>query len=232
MARLNKSETENKARDLVRGFTQLQSMTFEDVTALGDRKAREAKAREYAAVALSLLGADATRFPDVFTSEYARFVEAVFDGKLKQRENARKSWQRAIYGITIDAAQKKVTDLVESMHVRGLRCTHGDISINRLKQWSEDVRAYVRWERNYSTDETVTVNPDDATQRAGEYTLRFEISTGGTTRSLAEMAVVIKAQQDLLDVVTEVTAVMARERVIWTYGIPEEAPAEAAEAQS
>lgn len=73
-------------------------------------------------------------------------------------------------------------------------------------------------------------NPDDDSQRAGEYAFKVEYSVSGTTYTPAEMAVVMKINQELMDAGNELTMLMAQEKVIWTWGIPEAVEVPAASA--
>lgn len=224
--KMNKTETIEFARKLASKNEAVNKMTGHEVEKL--------EWQERQIIAHNLLLQEEhwdrnSRYASDFGVAYENTITNVMGNKVRELKNARDAWKRATTGISSDEAARRARALIESMNIRGVRIdgetSLHSVSINRSEpgRWNEDARAYFRLERVYDGSQTV-VNPDDEKQYAGVYNMRIEMSTAGTSYSTAKMAVIIKAQQELLDAMTELEVVLANERIVWTRGIPE-APA-------
>lgn len=220
MAKLNKAEATSAAAKFAYGDETIKAMTLGEISKL-DYQARRALARKI--FNDQCYDVKINAIPNYRSAAMEAFVDAalnIWSRPEQALQNERKAWKRAISGTSLEEARKKLMDIVTSFNLRGAHISeYGRIELRRSEPgWSGDASLSWRFER---TEYIGTVNPDDPKQRAGEYELLLEVSTSGSSWSLAKMQVIHKAQADLLELAHELAAVFERERVIWTYGIPE-----------
>lgn len=222
MAKMNKSAAVEAAKNLARRHVEANAMTVEQVNALGDYNARRtAAARLYLPINLDT---------DYRRDAQGAFEDAVLNiwgSKLKALENARKRFQSAAKSMTLEQAHAKITELVKSFRLRGLRDSSDLTSVTVERACGVSASVYFRYERE---DGLGIVNPDDETQRVNSYALRIEFSWSSTGRTMAEALASANLYRELIDMAAEVEAVMGREKVVSTWGIPEVIVAEPVEA--
>jgi hypothetical protein len=219
----NKTATVKMAEDLGRNDPVAVNATLEQINAMS-WDARQVLARELGDVALSVAERNGlnTTYQSDFIYSYAHAVMSVWGGKVKRHEELCRRFRNACSGLTLEQATAKVKTLIDSFHVRGAKVSEGyNLSLRVERAWAVDASLYVQFTRS---DDTVE-NPDDPTQRAGSYSVRTELSWGFTTRDVANAVAAIKLYQELTEIAAEIEAVMGREHVIYTYGIPEPTPA-------
>lgn len=229
MAKLTKSDACEAAAKMARADAAVQALTTEESFKM-EWHERERFARQTPSYALLKSIDTQDRYYQDVEQAYVTAACKVWSGKAQELRNKREAWKRATSGITVKQAEAKVRDLLKSMNIRGMRGLDregyfGSFEVER--SWGAGATLYVRFEHDY--DQNVT-NPDDANQRAGEYHVKVEVRWSSTTRSLSESELALKVYRELLDAAHEVQAVMDRERVMWTYGVPEEKTEEIAQA--
>lgn len=218
MAKMNKTEALDAARNMAKRNEAVNAVTLNELAQLDCYKRRD--------YARTLMADTAVRRIDTHDRYLAEceqaFVDmavAIWGNKERELERKRTAFRRACTGLTVEQAQGKVRDFFASLNLRGARVGHDSLEVRR---GGVNSTLYVRIDRD---DFEGLRNPDDENQRAFSHSLRVEYSVSGTTYSPAEMALAIKINQELLDAGNELTATMARERIISTWGIPEVAVA-------
>ena len=122
--------------------------------------------------------------------------------------------------MTAEEAMAAVKKIVEDFHLRGtLRMSgfeDGHYSSLEVKRgYDVDATLYVKMDRDYKD----TTNPDDISQRAGKYDVEVEISWFGTSRSTRVAMLNSKLYAELAEMGMEIETRMAREQIVWTYGM-------------
>lgn len=228
MARLNKTATMELAKKLAFQHPDVKAHgTFEAVEALGDYEARQRHARVIATSFVppaEVSPANTADFVEAFTSAAMDFWYRI----VKTRENARNSWQRLLASKTRDQAIEQVVALVGDMRIRGASVErYSGVTVRVERSFGVSADLYVRVEREDGfgslTDAGIR-NPDDPTQRGGYISVRVELNWSGTSRSISESVASVKLYTELIEAAAEIEAVMARERIRWTFGIPETVP--------
>lgn len=210
---MTKTQTEQLAKNEADKNAEVAAMTVAEIEGL-DWDARRIAARGYANKA-SLQANLLHPRVETFIATYEDRVLAVWGGKVKRLENARRAFKNACAGLTVEQATDKIKAILTSMNIRGARIDSSSMEVMRGDR--DGATLYYRFNR---TDEAV-VNPDDAGHRAYRYGLTLEISTCGTSYSTARMALVHKIHGELLEAANEIEATMSRERVVSVYGAPE-----------
>jgi hypothetical protein len=220
MAKLNKSQTDRFAKDCAERCADVQAISTSQLAAM-DYSGKRALAMSLAQTAVEITDLSGSAYPGAFLHAYAEAVEAVWQDKLRRLRIAREQWARVSGGMRGSDACRKLVELLEAMHIRGARISENSVEIERGNRLGG--RLYFRFERNWDVDSPVE-NPDDASQKAGHYAFTVQISTTGSTWSLADMAVLNKINAELTDIGNELVSTVNGWRVVWTYGIPEQAP--------
>ena len=210
---MTKTQTEQFAKKNASYNKDVNAMTVAEIERLTWQE-RHTLARDYAKNAVNRDGVD-VKWNNAFMDAYHEHVMFVWSSKLKQLENARRSFKDACSGLTVKQANDKIRALATSFNFRGARVEEHSMEILR----GDRDGGCLYWE--FTREDGATVNPDDAAQRAYSYTLAVKISTSGMTYSPARMALVHKIHGELLEVVAEIEATMGRERVMSTWGVPE-----------
>lgn len=213
---MTKTQVEQLAKDLVAKNADVQGRTV-----------AELEERDYAARRTDAAAHDLHKevnLHDVPVKWTTAFHEAINDAiyntwsrKLKKMENKRSAWKSAISGMTSDQATAKIKGIVDSFHLRGMREFTGHcVEVERT--FTVDARLYIRLDADYDSR---TYNPDDEKQSVTRYTLKTELSWGGTSRSLPESVACVKLYQELIEVAAEVESIMKRENIVYVHGVPE-----------
>jgi len=228
MAKMTKTAAKTVAAQAVGAFTS--SFSLDDLDAMNyDARRTEAKAiarREATRLgAAGLLGSAPEDVSGAFVDEFVEKLLGAWGSRTKQREIARRNWRTALGGITADVAKAQIVALVESMHIRGARVTSDRVEVERA--WAVGATLYIRMETEYDSK---IVNPDDDTQAVGRYAVHTELSWSGTSRSIAEATASVAVYNELIAAAAEIEAVMQRERIIWTWGVPEKTTTETVDA--
>lgn len=212
--KLNKTQTIVKARELARTNQAAQAQTLTDIAAM-DAATRRQLADSLAFIALTEV--DPKYLQDA-NREFINTVVALWADKERQHEKAVASFERACQGISVEEAEDKLQALLGQMQIRGARVSRHSMEVSRTGRNSSGPTLYWSWDSNFIG----LSNPDDPQHRVYAYSLDLKISTGGTSYSLPEMALVNKIQAELLDAANEVAVFFANERVIRTWGGPEQ----------
>jgi hypothetical protein len=208
MAKMTKSEAITAARKMALNDDRIKAVTT-DILANMDWTARRTAVD-------AITATSNVRFINTSEKYLPEAIEAFKTQALDMWYREEQHLKNASQGITTDQAKTKITDFLKSLNIRGAQISeYGDrIEVERGRC---SAALYFRMER---LEERIT-NPDNAGQSAGSYAIRVEYSTSGTTYSPAEMAVVVKIQGELLDAGNELTVLMSRERIVWTWGMDE-----------
>ena len=212
MAKMLKCDVRQMAKKMARiDFTVLTPLEAEKM----DGKARDQMAKN----AAKTHAANVSDFAETFIAEYIEAVRGVFSNKFTQLRSARHTWQRYVGGMTLDAAQTEVTKLAMESGIRGVVVEDSFGPTIYIRRANREIEAaiYVRFDRN---DDEV-LNPDDPTQKAGSYNARLDLSWSSSTRSLAAAQANVAAYQDAVTLAAELQAWLERQRITWTWGIPE-----------
>jgi hypothetical protein len=223
--KLTKTDTIEAAKSLVQGHPGIEALTVPEIGAL-DYSQRVEVARNFLRALLPMLSpsmeaARLNRMAD-FDGAFIDAAMKVWGNKVSELERRRRAFKKASSGITAEQAVAKIKALVESFRIRGSERSHAGYDGYTLeieRAWGVSGTLYIRLER----EDGRTVNPDDDHQYAGSYRVATSMSWSSSTRTLAESVAVVKLYQELIEVAAEVEAVMARERVSWTWGVPEPA---------
>lgn len=215
--KLTRDEAIAVARNMARNNEKANAVPVAELAQMS-YDARRALAR--ALLHESAVGKIETRdnYIDACATAFVDAIQNIWLNKVRELENRRKWFKRACDGLTEQQARAKVVDLLTAMNVRGGRVSsYGDRF--EIVRGRCGATAYIRIDHDH---DYVVVNPDDESQTAGRYSFDIHLSVSGTTYSLAEMAVMNKVNAEMLDVVNEIAAVMASERIVWTRGMPEQ----------
>lgn len=216
MAKMNKTEAIEAARGMARRCDAVNAVTLNELSKLDYAQRRAYASMLMNSTAVQRIDTNDRYLPDAMQA-FENEALTIWSRKEKELENKRKAWKRATTGLTAEQAKAKIVAFLTSLNIRGARVSeYGDrLEIVRGRCNST---LYFRMDPE---DYEGTTNPDDEQQRAGEYAFKVDYSVSGTTYTPAEMAVVTKINQELLDAGNELTMLMSQERVIWTWGIPE-----------
>ena len=182
--KLNKTQTQRLAGELAVADTHVTLLTESDIRKM-DYQETQLLARTMAVDGLQEAGLRVEpKFIDAFTDAFISQAQKVWAGKVKLADNERLAFKRACDGMTAEEAMADIKKIVEDFHLRGtLRMNgfddghYGSLEVQR----GDDVDAtlYVKMNRDYNGLD----NPDDISQRAGEYEVEVEISWAGTSRN-------------------------------------------------
>jgi hypothetical protein len=163
-------------------------------------------------------------YPDAASDSYESGWTKAFYAPIAELEGKRKRWRETLSGITVQQANEKIRELLKAMNIRGARYSDDMVSsIQVTRSWGIDASIYLRWDREYDSRRGIE-NPDDPKQRAGHYDFSVEVNWGSTGRSLSEAMAAAHLYIEIINYAAEIKAVMDRERVVWTWGIPEKTP--------
>lgn len=222
MARkLNRSETEQLARQLARKNANIAAQTYDQIVATS-WEARNVMASELAQIAYAAAAPD-TRYPEVFTDNFRDEATKIWGNVIRQRDNARRTWQRALESLTPEQAETKAAEFLKSLNVRGALPIHGRIfSIARRSSYGD---AEVRWSFDPNrANEAKLTNPDDPTQSLTFYTLDVRVGTSGSNYAPNEAAVVARALGDAVMAAQELEVAFQSVKVASRWGFQEPQP--------
>ena len=218
--KLTKTEIQRLAGELAVVNTRVTVLTESDIRSM-DYQATQSLAQDIAADGLRDAGLQVEpKWVDAFSDAFVSQVQKVWARKVKLADNERLAFRRACDGMTSDEAMAAVKKIVEDFHLRGeVRMSgfdgghYGSLEVKR----GDDVDAtlYVKMDRDYNG----LSNPDDISQTAGRYQVEVEISWAGTSRSTSVAMLSTKLYAELAEMGMEIETRMARERIVWTYGI-------------
>lgn len=209
--------------------TQRDVFTLDQLDGM-DYNAKRTEAQRLAQIGVDTAVATGAMVPGVGTGEVEGFVAAFVDrltslwnGRVTERETARRNWRRALDGMTAKQATAELKALADGMHLRAKRIdTDGwGLHIEFERAWTVSADVYLRWDHDYEG----VANPDDASQKAGRYSVRCEIGWSSTSRSVSDALAAVTLYRQAVEAAAELEAVASRMKVIWTYGIEREAPA-------
>lgn len=219
MAKMNKSEAVEAAKNLARKSVAVNALTIDNLNDMPSYAARKAVAHHYALTELDGNVIDTLpKYQGDVVDAYVDAATGVWASKVKQLENARRTFASAVKSMTVAQAREKITGLVKSFHLRGLQDSDDLMSVNVERAWGVSASVYFRYDGRH--DNPIT-NPDDESQRVYSHSLRIEFSWSSTGRSMAEALASANLYRELIDMAAEVEAVMGREKVVSTWGIPE-----------
>jgi hypothetical protein len=222
MAKLTKTDTKALAVDLANRNARVSGVTVAELESMNYDQ-RMAAANAIADEGLAKWGEGLSeKYLSEFRPAYYDAIQSNWQGKMRNRTNARNSWKRATTGMSVAEAEALVKATLADMRIRGAEISNGCVTVGRTGR-NDDARLYYSFERDFGLNDR-RINPDDDTQSAGTYRFEVKISTTGSSFSPAEMSILHKIHGELIDAANELTVRMARENIIWTYGIPE-APA-------
>lgn len=216
MAKMNKSEAVVAAKNFAMGIN-INKTPAEIVAMSYDEQVR------YVA---ELLAANPFACPEVQQPQYLNAAnEAVADTlrsrimqKGKTLSVARNNWKHAVSrGITTEEAAKRVADLLNSMNIRGANPvdpSEWNISFTVRRQ-REEIRMYISFDRDYDSKH---VNPDNANQAIFNYRAKLEISTSGTSRSLAGTTTLMNMLTEVTAAAAEVETLLESMSVVYKWG--------------
>lgn len=207
-SKLNKSEAEAYAKNVVRNNSEVNALTVERLEGMEWQERRDL-AKNLADAA----SAPDTKYHEAFREAYASAVLNTWAPKVKGLENARKHFKAACTGLPLEKAHAKVKALVESMNIRGARIGDYGVEVLRGGEWNGPSLGWTFERLDGTTD-----NPDDTLQRVNHYRLELRISTGGSSYSIAKLALLHKVHGELLDAANELTVAMGNERIVSTWG--------------
>ncbi len=226
MAKLTKTEAIEQAKILARNDERVKSVTLRDLEGM-DYDARLLLARSRCVEAQVALLDTQPRYIGEAEQAFVDAAMGVWGAKERELRNRRDAWKRALSGLSCKQAEAKVLALLREMNIRGMRLEQGYFgSFEVTRSWGAGVTLYVRFDRDL--DVKGIENPDAPEQRAFVHDVRVEVSWSSTTRSLSESELALKVYREVLDAAHEIKAVMDRERIVSTWGVP--APTTAVEA--
>ncbi len=139
---------------------------------------------------------------------------SVWNGIERQRSNAIASFKRACDGMTSEAATALIVKTLEGMNIRGANITNYSITVCRGgERYSGPSLSY-----NFNREGDCATNPEDAGHRAYSYKLNLSISAGGSSYTIAQMAMINKIQAELIDAAHELEVLFERVNVVSIYG--------------
>lgn len=221
MAKMNKSEAVEAAKNMARRHPRVTVLSLDDLGQMNWKRRLQVADECLTESAVEQIDTHARYMPDC-REAFKDAALSLWGRKEKEIESKRQAWKRASTGgIDIKAAQTKLVDLLRSMNIRGMRFSEGYFSAFEVSRADAQATLYVRFDREYLSDSGTITNPDNEQQRAGVYTLKVDISWGGTSRTLSDCEVSLKLYRELVDAGHEIVSTFERQPVRWTYGIEE-----------
>ena len=228
MRQLNKSQSIQLAKEMLRQNKDIYKLTLEQARSLPDDwQERRRRAIDMADVVLETRKQSGNDYPhpsyeSAWRDEYANGIINIWIEPIADHQRKVKNWHSKLRsGTPYDGARKGLQLRFEELKIANAAFEDGwSIRVGIGRTWhGADVTIYIKFDREF--DHFIT-NPDDETQRIGEYSYRFEISSGGTSRSLAQAVKHVKAMQQAIEIVGELQSYLDEmSAIIWTDGIPE-----------
>ena len=223
MKKLNKTETEKLAGELAVKNPRVTVLTESEIRKM-DYQERHLLALNIAVEGLKDAGLQIEpKWVNAFSAAFIDQAQKIWARKITLADHERLEFKRACDGITAGEAMVAVKKIVEDFRLRGaVQITgfddgggcYGSLEVTR--GYDVDATLYVRLNRDYNGLD----NPDDISQRAGRYHVEVEISWSGTSRNTSVAMLNAKLYAELAEMGIEIETRMAREKIVWTYGIP------------
>lgn len=231
MKQLNKSQSIQLAKEMIRKNREIYKLTLaqaQEIVPL-EWSQRRAAAHEMAVTVLTTLKDGAgdrphPQYEQAWLDQYTNDIITIWMEPIQEHQRKVKEWRRwLVSGTPYTTARTRLRELFDAMKVPGAVFEDNlSIRVGVGQSWhSAEVQIYIKFDRDY--DNYIT-NPDDPKQRLGWYESTVEISSGGTSRSLALAIKHVNALKQAIAITAELQSYLDETRVMWTDGIPEEKP--------